>query len=410
MHDQPQRSRYDVIIIGARCAGAATAMLLAREGLRVLAVDQGRYGSDTRSTHALMRGAVMQLHRWGLLSAVRASGTPAIVSTTFHYGDEAVALPIQARDGVDALYAPRRTTFDRVLVDAARASGAEICHRVRLQRLLRDADGRVTGAVVEDASGRHHQLSAQLIVGADGVNSTVARQVGAKEYISGKHATAVAYGYFAGIANEGSHWYFRPGVGAGVLPTNDGWSCVFVAVGPERFRASIAPDVRRGFHAALTEAAPQLDFTRRPLQQRLRSFIGRRGFFRQCSGPGWALVGDAGYFKDPITAHGMTDALRDAELLTEAIVAPGGAKPQREQALAHYQATRDELSLRLFDLSDSIASFNWSLDGLKEQHLALSREMKREVATLQKRHTAPLASAGPAVLPPHLDRNATQLC
>src|SRR6476646_5773590 len=113
-------SRYDVLVVGARCAGAATAMLMARSGLRVLVIDRGRYASDTTSTHALMRGGVLQLHRWGLLPRIVAAGTPAVRVTAFHYGDDVVQVDIRPQHGVDALYAPRRTVLDTTLVDAAR--------------------------------------------------------------------------------------------------------------------------------------------------------------------------------------------------------------------------------------------------------------------------------------------------
>jgi 2-polyprenyl-6-methoxyphenol hydroxylase-like FAD-dependent oxidoreductase len=119
-------SSYHVVVVGARCAGAATAMLLARAGHRVLLVDRGRYGTDTLSTHALMRGAVVQLHRWNVLPAVIASGTTPVRQATFYYGDESITVPIAPRDGIEALYAPRRYVLDRLLVDAARADGAEI--------------------------------------------------------------------------------------------------------------------------------------------------------------------------------------------------------------------------------------------------------------------------------------------
>ena len=124
-----QSQRYDVIVIGARCAGAGTAMLLARRGLQVLAVDRDRYGTDTLSTHALMRGGVLQLHRWGLL-------------TSFNYADDVVKVQIKPQDGVDGLYAPRRTVIDKLLVDAARESGAEIAYRTRLIDIMRSPEGR----------------------------------------------------------------------------------------------------------------------------------------------------------------------------------------------------------------------------------------------------------------------------
>jgi len=150
------KSSYDVVVVGARCAGAATAMLLARAGASVLVVEQGSRGADTLSTLALMRAGVLQLARWGLLDAIRAAGTPRIDLTTFHYGDRAVEIPIKPRDGVDALYAPRRTLLDPLLADAARASGADIAYRVRLNELQHDGRGRVTGAALESgvAPGR----------------------------------------------------------------------------------------------------------------------------------------------------------------------------------------------------------------------------------------------------------------
>src|SRR4029453_12858161 len=120
-------------------AGAATAMLLARRGLRVLAVDRGAYGTDTLSTHALMRAGVLQLARWGLLDRIEAAGTPRVRRTVFHYPDDVVDIPINPAADVPALFAPRRTVLDRVLVDAAADAGADVRHRVRLVDLLRGA-------------------------------------------------------------------------------------------------------------------------------------------------------------------------------------------------------------------------------------------------------------------------------
>ena len=117
---------YDAIIVGGRCAGAATAMLLARGGMRVLVLEAARPGTDTLSTHALMRGGVLQLHRWDLLDAVVSAGTPAILSTEFAYGDEIETVDIRPGGGVSALRAPRRTVLDALLLDAARAAGAEV--------------------------------------------------------------------------------------------------------------------------------------------------------------------------------------------------------------------------------------------------------------------------------------------
>jgi len=167
---------YDVIIAGARCAGAATALLLARQGARVLVLDKSRYGTDTLSTHALMRGAVLQLHRWGLLPAVAGAGTPAVRSTTFHLTDAVTTIPIKPKHGVEALYAPRRAILDAILADAARSAGADVRFGASLTGLRRDRAGRVTGITGRVGAARL-EASADLVIGADGRRSTVARAV-----------------------------------------------------------------------------------------------------------------------------------------------------------------------------------------------------------------------------------------
>ncbi len=381
-------SRYDVLIVGARCAGAATALLLARAGLRVLVVDRGAYGSETLSTHALMRGGVVQLAHWGLLPRLEAAGTPAVRHTTFHYGEEAIAIALRAEGGVEALFAPRRSVLDAMLVDAAIEAGAEIRHGETVLSLLRGTDGRVRGAVLLDALGGFHQVSAGLVIGADGIGSTVARLAAAPVLEQWRHASATVFGYWSGLDREGYHWHYASGVSAGAIPTNGGLHCVFVAVPAERFRAGMAADHAAGFHAVLAEAAPQLaaDLAGARGAGPLRAFAGRRGFLRQAHGPGWALVGDAGGFRDPITAHGITDALRDAELLAEAALRGTPA------AFADYAAARDEAARPLFEISDAIAAFDWDLPRVQALHKALNQAMKREVARLSARH-AMLAEA-----------------
>ena len=170
--------KVDAVVVGARCAGAATALLLARAGARVLMVDRGVYGSDTTSTHALMRGAIVQLHRWGVLPAIVAAGTPPVHSTTFSYPQQDVTVPIEPRFGVGALYAPRRALLDRTLVDAAVGSGAEVNYDVRMDGVIIDHRGRVRG-ITAVAGGTRHRIEADIVIGADGLHSTVAQHVGA---------------------------------------------------------------------------------------------------------------------------------------------------------------------------------------------------------------------------------------
>ena len=385
---------YDAIVIGARTAGAATALLLARRGRKVLVVERAAYGSDTLSTHALMRGGVLQLHRWGVLERVKELGTPAVRSTSFHYPGEVIDLAIKPRDGIDALYSPRRTVLDRVLVDAAQEAGARFLYGVRLVGITKDASGRVRGVVLEDSSRRVTRFAAELVIGADGMRSTVAQLVRAGIYRAGRYASGVVYGYWEGLDVDANHWYFGPGVSAGAIPTNDGMTLVFSATSARRFQDEIRWDLDGGYDRVLKAVAPEL---RRAMNnakrvRSLRGFPGVPGFFRLSYGPGWALVGDAGYFKDPLTAHGITDAFRDAELLVRAM----GAGCER--ALFEYQARRDALSLQLFRITDEIASFGWSEPELKKLHVQMSVEMNREVKEMVRLGALPSGVARNAPL------------
>lgn len=366
-------TRYDAIIVGARCAGAATALLLARSGARVLVVDRQAYGSDTISTLALMRGAVFQLNRWGLTSRLAAAGTPAIRSTTFYYEGEAIQVDIRPEHGVECLFAPRRTVLDPLLVDAAREAGAEVRHGVSLSGLQTASGGRVIGASLRDASGACATIRADIVIGADGRQSTVAQLVNAKTYVEGSSASGVVLGHFEGMQQDGLHWYFAHHAAAGVIPTNGG-HCIFVAVPAEQFHATFRGDVMRGFLEVLEMNSPRLrsNVNRAGLIGRLRGFGGARSHLRSCQGAGWALVGDAGYFKDPLTAHGITDSLRDAELLSRA-VSIGST-----QALESYQHERDTLSLPLLQVTDAIASFSWNVAEAKQLHKELSVVMRSE--------------------------------
>src|SRR4051794_5142282 len=176
MSTSPSTS-HDVVVVGARAAGAATAMLLARDGLDVAVIDRGRYGADTLSTHALMRAAVIQLRRWGVLDRAAASGAPAARRTTFTYADDELRVTVKPAHGIDALYAPRRTVLDPILVDAASAAGAEIAYGTTVTGLEHDDTGRVVGVSTRDAAGRLQTRRAKWVVGADGIRSAVARAV-----------------------------------------------------------------------------------------------------------------------------------------------------------------------------------------------------------------------------------------
>jgi 2-polyprenyl-6-methoxyphenol hydroxylase-like FAD-dependent oxidoreductase len=372
---------YDVVVIGGRGAGPATAMLLARAGLRVALVDRVPAGSDTLSMPALMRAGVIQLDRWGLLDRVIAAGTPAVRHTSFRYGEVTTAVSLKRVAGVDALYAPLSTVLDPILVHAAAAAGAEVMFGVSVTGVERAVDGRVIGVVGHDDRGEPVRLRAAVTIGADGLYSTVAGAVGATVERQASHASSFIYGYVSGLDTGGYEWLYAPGVTAALIPTNNDQTWVSVGAPPVRFGAELAADIATGFRRLLADASPELAqrvAAAAPPAQ-LRSFVGVPGFLRRPWGPGWALVGDAGYYKDPITAHGGSDALRDAQLLADATAAFLAGELSEEAAMGEYHHTRNRLSLRLFEVTDTIASYRWDTRSVEAHLRGLSAAMVDEV-------------------------------
>src|SRR5688572_5484994 len=146
-----------------------------------------------------------------------------------------ITVPIKPRDGVDALYAPRRRLLDPLLADAASEAGTDVRYGPRLADLVRASNGRVTGVVLEDRDRSLHTIGAGIVIGADGLRSTVAQKVGAAAYREGSHAAGVVYAFWRGLENEGNRWHYRPGVSVGAIPTNEGDTCIFAAMPSKRF-------------------------------------------------------------------------------------------------------------------------------------------------------------------------------
>ena len=382
-----QTPEYDAIVVGARVAGAATAMLLARRGRRVLLVDRRRPQSDTLSTHALMRAGVLQLRRWGLLDQVIAAGTPPIHQNIMRYGDVVDLIEIKPKAGVDALYAPRRTVLDTILVEAAEASGVEVRFGVTVDGLCVDSQGRVAGIAARDASGAF-EAAARYTVGADGIRSVVALGTGAPVLHRGTGSSAVVYGYFEGdgLPTE-FEFSYRTGGSGGFIPTNDGQVCVWAGAPSARWLAELRHEPDLGFARMLATCAPEATEVMKAarLVGRLHGFAGEVSYLRQPWGPGWALVGDASHFKDPISAHGITDALRDAELLAIAIdEAMTGSGAGEAAALQRYHETRDRLSLRMHAASDAVARYDWTTETVRDLLIEMAKSMNDEVELLSK--------------------------
>jgi 2-polyprenyl-6-methoxyphenol hydroxylase-like FAD-dependent oxidoreductase len=232
-------------------------------------------------------------------------------------------------------------------------------------------------------------VEADLVIGADGMRSRVARLLPAEVDYSVPHGAAAIYGYWTQIGLEGNQWFYERGASIGAIPTNNDETCVFVSLPPDVFERERRHGLEDLYHARIRDVSRDLAerVARGENRGGLRGFAGAPGFLRRSAGPGWALVGDAGYFRDPITAHGITDALRDAELLARAVL------EGTESALLAYQEERDTLVRNLLDITDRIASLEWDLDEAKQLHLTLSREMTREVESVLRFEQAPAGRA-----------------
>jgi flavin-dependent dehydrogenase len=342
---------YDAIVVGARAAGSPTAMLLARKGHRVLLVDRAEFPSDTLSTHYIHQPGVARLARWGLLDQVVATGCPPVREVIFDPGPFALTGAPPPAEGQADAYAPRRTVLDAILLEAAATAGAEVRTSAAVDELVFE-DGAVTGVRTGEAVER-----ARIVIGADGRNSLVARAVYAPGYEEHPGLACAYYSYWSGV--EGAAVELCPREGRMIMggaSTNDGLKIVIVFWPNNEFHA-VRADVERNFDEALA-LAPHLA-ERLAKGKRADRFYGIGDlpfYYRKPFGPGWALVGDAGYHKDPITAQGITDAFRDAELLANALDAGLTGRRALEDALAEYERIRNEETRPLYELTRDFAT------------------------------------------------------
>jgi 2-polyprenyl-6-methoxyphenol hydroxylase-like FAD-dependent oxidoreductase len=349
--------KYDVIVVGARVAGAASAMLLARAGLRVLAVDRVTFPSDTVSSHQVQVPGVALLDRWGLLDRLRAAGTPPTHRVRFDPGHVVLEGAFPSLGGVDTLYSPRRTVLDEALVAAAREAGADVIEGARAEEIVVDGRGRVSGIRAATRSGGTLPATATLVVGADGKHSFVADRVGARRYRRRPVRAFACYGYFAGLPAPVGELYQRPNRSVAVFPTNAELTMVYVA-GPIAEFDSFRRDIEQSYLRCLDACGDLGHRARSAVRvERLRTTPDQPNTFRAASGPGWALVGDAGVVMDSITAQGISNALRDADRLAEAIVAGIGGSVPLDRALADCGRLRDREISGMFDFTTQLAKF-----------------------------------------------------
>ncbi len=350
------KGTYDAIVVGARCGGSPTAMLLARKGHRVLLVDKATFPSDTMSTHFVHPPGLAALDRWGLLGRLQATGCPPVDTYSFDFGPVTISGSPQPIDGIGYGYCARRTILDHLLVEAAVEAGAELREVFTVDEILTD-DGTVTGIRGHAKGGAAVTERARVVIGADGRHSLVAKTVKPEEYNERPSHLAMYYAYWSGLPSEGFETIIRAEDRRGwaCLPTHDDLTVMPFGWPVEEFHTN-RKDIEGNFFKTM-ECAPE--FAERVRNAKRESkFIGSAdlpGYVRRPFGPGWALVGDAGYHKNPITAMGINDAFRDAELVARAIDDAFSGQRSYEEGMTDYQQTRDQEALPVYDFTDEFA-------------------------------------------------------
>lgn len=346
---------YDAIVIGARCAGSPTAMLLARTGHRVLLVDRARFPSDTISSHIVQPLAAAMLRKWGLLERLVATGCPPMHKYTYDFGPIKMSGAPGTADA-PVSYCPRRTVFDKLLLDAAREAGVEVREGFVVDELVFD-QGRVSGLRGRslDGGGATVTERAKIVVGADGWHSKVVDAVRPERYHETPPVLAAYYSYWSNLPVDGRvEVYMRGPRGFGAAPTHDGLTMIIGGWPQSEFEAN-RRDVDGNFMQMLELVPEFADRVHGAKREAKFSGASLPNYFHKPYGPGWALVGDAGCVKDSITAQGIKDAFHDADRCAAAVHEWLSGAQSFDAAMGAYQRERDERAMAMFDFTVQLA-------------------------------------------------------
>jgi len=377
---------YDVIVVGARCGGAPTAMLLARRGYRVLLVDRATFPSDIPHGHFIHRQGPRCLARWGLLDRIVSGKCPPVTSTVVDFGDFPLVGEDLIVDGVAFGYGPRRRILDKVLVDAAVEAGVELRQGFHVEGVAAN-NGCVTGI-----RGRSNAAAplvtehARVTVGADGRRSTIAAAVDAPVYDAHPAVACWYFSYWSGVVSRGLEHYF---LGSRVLfafPTHDALVAIFAGWPLDqlpRVRANIDAEFSAAI-AGVPELAERVACGRR--DDRYFGATDVPNFLRKPHGPGWALVGDAGCHKDPYMALGICDAFRDVDFLVDALDDGLSGRSDLDAALSHYETRRNAATRQDYWQNVHAARFTGVPDEVRRMRAAVrgNREATRQLFLAQE--------------------------
>ncbi|MFE7717722.1 NAD(P)/FAD-dependent oxidoreductase [Nocardia rhizosphaerihabitans] len=361
MVDSPATAveRADVVVVGARCAGSATAATLAGAGRDVVVLDAATFPSDTLSTHLLWPAGLAELQRLDALAAVEALGAPRLTTAFAQGAGYGVGSAFPAVDGIDYAMCVRRAGLDAALVRTAVAAGAEIRPRCRVTSVVWDGN-RCAGVRYLDSAGRVVEIRAALVVGADGRRSTIARAVGAEQpFLTVPSGRDCYFAYWRDTADAARHIaaQWREGADLGTaFPCDDGLVLSLVQPPAVAGGARGPGEAERRYAEALARI-PDLTERLRGCERvgRVRSATGISSYFRRSAGSGWALPGDSGHFKDPVTAQGIRDALHYGRTLAESVVEVLDDPRALDAALTEWERRRITECREIFHWTNRLA-------------------------------------------------------
>jgi flavin-dependent dehydrogenase len=374
---------YDAIVVGARCAGSPVAMLLARKGHRVLMVDRAHFPSDTMSTHFIQSPGMLRLARWGLLDRLMATGCPPLTHLTISIDGTETTMETPARPGLPRLASPRRTILDALLVDAAREAGVEVIEGVTVTSLVYEGN-RVSGIEGYKDDGPF-RAEARFVIGADGRNSSIAKEVRAEYRRRVSEKGVGYYAYFADVDFEGVFLHVADDLVSVAFPTHNDLLTIAV-MWPGREMKEVRHDVDAAFMASIDGLG---GFGKRVRAgHRATRYVGLadiENYLKKAHGPGWALVGDAAYFKDPAPADGISDAFRSADLLAEALDDVLEGRMDETEALERFEARQDEYAIPLLDLTVTLAATDTPAQTRLEKFLEIRIMNEQESDAIERK-------------------------